>query len=315
MVDDSLLNIEARRLTPDPVCTYIETLTASTEHGEMRDEIDRVIADGQLAALAELLNGAKASDVQYAARRFSQAHPVEESPVEHAERLAERPETAVRQIACQLLSTAYDTDSARSVELLGRLVNDEDWTVRDAAATVSGRLLRKDFPFVLQRLHKWREDSSACVRRAVVVAAARAAHPRRLEWAEPLLKLIEPLLSDRDPLVRRNLGPSALATSLLQHYPIMTFEYLVKWSTSSDSQVLWNVAMAFSGSAAASIVKKAIIVLRKLSLDERRYVWRAAASATWKLGRRRPEIVRPELMRWLEDDRRIDVAREALKHL
>ena len=56
-------------------------------------------------------------------------------------------------------------------------------------------------------------------------------------------------------------------------------------------------------------------VWQKLSLDERRYVWRAGASAMWKLGRKRPEIVRPELLRWLEDDRRVDVAREALKHL
>jgi len=44
-------------------------------------------------------------------------------------------------------------------------------------------------------------------------------------------------------------------------------------------------------------------------------VWRAVASALWKLGRRRPDIVRPELSRWLEDERRIPVAREALKHI
>ena len=49
--------------------------------------------------------------------------------------------------------------------------------------------------------------------------------------------------------------------------------------------------------------------------DERRFVWRAAASALWKLGRKRPDIIRPELARWLEDERRVNVAREAIKHL
>jgi hypothetical protein len=63
------------------------------------------------------------------------------------------------------------------------------------------------------------------------------------------------------------------------------------------------------------VVKKALIILRKLSLDERRYVWRAVSSAMWKLGRKKPEIVRPELSRWLEDERRVTVAREAMKHL
>jgi hypothetical protein len=93
------------------------------------------------------------------------------------------------------------------------------------------------------------------------------------------------------------------------------FEYLVQWSTSNEPPVLWNVAMAFSAPPAAPIAKKALIVLRKLSLDERRPVWRAVSSAMWKLGRHSPEIVRPELMRWLEDERRVEVAREALKHI
>jgi ribosomal protein L18E len=73
--------------------------------------------------------------------------------------------------------------------------------------------------------------------------------------------------------------------------------------------------MSFSSSGAPPLVKRALIVLRKLSLDERRYVWRAVAAAIWKLGRKRPEVVRPELSRWLEDDRRVQVAREALRYL
>jgi len=167
---------------------------------------------------------------------------------------------------------------------------------------------------MLDRLRVWREEASENVRRAVVVAAGRAACPEHPEWAEPLLKLLEPLLEDRDKLVRRSLPP-AIGGSLLSSYPMTTFEYIVNWSTASDPQVLWNVAMALSTAAAAGMVKKALIVLRKLSLDERRYVWRAVASAMWKLGRKRPEIVRPELGRWLEDERRVDVAREALKHI
>ena len=168
---------------------------------------------------------------------------------------------------------------------------------------------------MMEILREWRGHSSPNVRRTVLIAAAKAAQTRRLEWAEPLLKLIEPLLSDRHPTLRRNLGPFTIGSALLRYYPDMTFEYLIKWSTSNDEQVLWNVAMAFSASGGQRLVKKALIILRKLSLDERRYVWRAVASAMWKLGRKKPEIVRPELARWLEDERRVDVAREALKYL
>jgi hypothetical protein len=281
----------------------------------MRERIDQIIARDQLEALAEILDGANASEVQYAAHRFFQVRPSTESRIENAERLALRPEASVRHVACRLLSQTYSEDNKKSVGLLHQLAADEDSSVRDAAATVLGRLLRMDFALMVDHLRAWTTDASPNVHRAVAIAAGRAARAERPEWAEPLLKLIEPLLSHGDPLLRRNLGPSALGTSFLQHYPILAFEYLVKWSTSNDAQVLWNVAMAFSGPAAAPIAKKAVIVLRKLSLDERRFVWRAVAAAMWKLGRKRPEIVRPELLRWLDDERRIDVAREALKYL
>jgi len=281
----------------------------------MRNSIDRTIAAGAVDDLASILSGAAAADVHYAARQLARGGDRTSSVLEHARSFASRAEPSARQVACHLLLKTYESDAGQTVELLERLLDDADWTVRDAAATIGGRLLRADFPGMLHHVRTWTESPSPSLRRAAVVAAGRAAHPRRLEWAEPLLKLLAPLLADRDPLLRRSLGPSALGTALLRHYPRTTFEYLTQWSTSNDAQVLWNVAMAFSAPPAATMAKKTLIILRKLSLDERRLVWRAVSSALWKLGRACPEIVRPELARWLDDDRRTDVAREALKHL
>ncbi len=265
--------------------------------------------------MAEILEGAQTPELRYAVKQLVRSTQSAEILLGHAVKLAARSEPASRHVACGLLPKAYPSDPQRTLELLLQLADDPDWTVRESAGDACGRLLRTDYSTMMEILREWREHSSANVRRAVLIAAAKAAQTRRLEWAEPLLKLIEPLLSDRDSTLRRNLGPFAIGTSLLRYYPDMTFEYLVKWSTSNDEQVLWNVAMSFSASAGARLVKKALIVLRKLSLDERRYVWRAVASAMWKLGRKKPEIVRPELARWLEDERRVDVAREALKYL
>lgn len=281
----------------------------------MQADIDRVIANGGFDDLASGLNGASASEIRYAARRISRTGDTIEVTLRHAEALGGHQEPSARQVACHLIPSAFADDKARCVHLLERLLDDDEWTVRDTAATIGGRLLRKDFRSMINHVRRWRESASPSVRRAAVIAAGRGAHPRHLEWAEPLLKLIEPLLGDREALVRRALGPSALGASLLGCYPRLTFEYLTQWSTSNDPQVLWNVAMGFSAPPAATMAKKALIILRKLSLDERRFVWRAVASAIWKLGRKCPDIVRPELARWLEDERRTDVAREALKHL
>jgi len=280
----------------------------------MRELIDRAIKQGKNDALGRLLDGAHTEDHRYAARGIVKAGSSTAEALAAAESLAERPEAGARHVACQIVPEVYPHSKKRALAILRCLVNDEDWTVRDAAAEVCGRLLRTDFTPVLNRLRSWLEEDSLNVRHATAIAAGRAALPEHPEWGEPLLKLLEGLLEDRDKAVRRPLA-ATIGGSLLSAYPMITFEYIVKWSTSSDPQVLWNVAMALSTPTAAGIVKKALIVLRKLSLDERRYVWRAVASAMWKLGRRRPEIVRPELARWLEDERRVEVAREALKHI
>ncbi len=281
----------------------------------MREEIDQLVKEGELETLVKRLEGARLPDVRQAIERIVDAPEREGSLLDLGKNLAERKEPAARQLASGLAAAGYGKGRDESMALLRRLVDDPDWTVRDSAASVAGTLLTQDFARVSESLRGWSGAPSPAVRRAVLVAAMAAAETRRPEWAEPLLKLVEPLLTDREPSVRRTLGPVVLGTSLLVAYPDLTFEYLARWSTSTDEQTLWNVAMAFSTSGAVPIVKKALIVLRKLSLDERRLVWRAVASAMWKLGRKKPEVIRPELAQWLEDERRVEVAREALKHL
>lgn len=280
-----------------------------------REQIDQAIETGETKELVDLLEKAQASDVRYAIKQIAHASQGSKTATDQAAKWMSRPEPMSRHIACDLLVQAYESDPQLTVKLLLQLTDDHDWTVRESAGTACAKLLRKDFPNILPALRKWCQHPSENVRRAVLIAVMQAAKTRRAGWAEPMLQLIEPLLADRHTYVRQNLGPFALGSGLLLYYPNTTFEYLIHWSTSNDEQVLWNVAMAFTGSAAPRVVKKALIILRKLSLDERRYVWRATASAMWKLGRKKPEIIRPELLRWLENEGRAHVAREALKYL
>ncbi|MBU1048853.1 DNA alkylation repair protein [Candidatus Bipolaricaulota bacterium] len=282
----------------------------------MRDQISQLIETGEHPALSLLLDGADMSTLRFAAKQFVSAlQENNDDLLQSIPKLMNESSTGAHHLACQLIPYAYEIKRRQAVGFLPRLIESTDWTVRDAACEVTGRLLRDDFSRMLPVLEAWRSRQSSNMSRALAIATIRAADPMHLERADPLLRLLEPLLSERDPIVRRNLGPSAIGTTLLAHYPSQTFEYLAKWSTSYDAQTLWNVAMAFTSPAAVPITKKALIVLRKLSLDERRLVWRAVASAMWKLGRKRPDLIRPELARWLEDERRVNVAREAIKHL
>jgi hypothetical protein len=282
----------------------------------MRDQIDILIEEGKLGALSPLLDSADTQTMRYAAKQLVNAlQESDEDLFEHIEELVSTTSSASHLLACQLIPHAYTSKRKKAIAFLPQLIESDDWTIRDAACEVAGRLLRENFSRTIGVLESWRSRGSVNLYRAIVISVIRASDPMHLERAEPMLKLLEPLLLVGEPIIRRNLGPSAIGVHLLAHYPSQTFEYLVRWSTSNNAQTLWNVAMALSAPPAVPITKKALIVLRKLSLDERRLVWRAVASAMWKLGRKRPDIIRPELARWLEDERRVNVAREAIKHL
>ncbi len=216
-----------------------------------------------------------------------------------------------RRLAATLLSRSPHPEDALS--FLQRLVTDGDRHTRDAAAHAAGGLLTAHFDEVYPILGAWRTDPQPLVRRAVVLIAGVAADPLRLDRVGPLVRLLEPLLADRAPEVRSALE-GVVGEVLFPAYPDDVFECLTYWSASHDEQVLWHVATALAG-APPSMARRALIVLRRVALSERRYVRGAVARTLARLAETNPDAVGGELRRWIEDPERAPVAREALGRL
>jgi len=241
--------------------------------------------------------------------------PGTEALYDWACRLADRPEPAVRAIVAGLFRHYWPLRADGVQAWLLRLADDEDWWVREAAHSTLGSLLVTHFDLFYRVLWCWTRHPSANVRRGVAIAAREAANERREEWAEALLNLVEPLLADREEYVRKNLGPYAIGDGLLRCYPQLTSGHLRRWADDPREEVRWNVAMAFRSFGAARHLEEALEILGQLTADERRFVWRAAASALRYLGRRQPEAVRPVLEGWLQDERRAQAAEVALRYI
>lgn len=249
-----------------------------------------------------------------AARLARQAQADGTSVGDLARRLAARRRADERRIACELALLDADDSPRSTLSDLEPLLEDREPSVRAAALRATSRVAEAHFDRVSDVLVAWHGSESPALRRAAAAAAAKSAAAHRLERAPSLVRLAKRMLGDLDPVVRRT-AVGATFPAVLQAYPEAAFEALLEGSTSSDARVLRDVAGVLACPAAAPLAKRAMIVLRKLATDERRPVWRAAASAMWRLGRHRPDVVRPELERWLDDDVRQRAAQEALKHL
>ncbi len=187
------------------------------------------------------------------------------------------------------------------------------YRVRDGAAQALGQQLLDRFADFLPIVESWASAPEVSVRRAAVQATAVPAATGNIGWSDPLLEALAPLLADRTPQVSRALGPGVLAEVYLEALPDDTVEHLAHWSTSHDEQVLWNVALAFSGSAGGKVAAKALIVLRRLALDERPYVRAAVSAALGGLVMHAPHVSVPKLQRWLAEEERAPLARAALR--
>src|SRR5712691_5517004 len=174
-----------------------------------------------------------------------------------AERLIAHPRRVDKELAALIaapLSQAHSRDLAR---MAYRLARDDDWGVRETAASLLGRLLIESWADTLPLAREWVSGPDSRLRRAVVVAAKYAARTRRQEWAEPLLGLIEPALRDHEEYVRKSLGPFAIGDQFVRSYPDATLARLRTWMKDEDENVRWNVAMTFSAASGARLALRA----------------------------------------------------------
>ncbi|GAB4309617.1 MAG: hypothetical protein Kow0097_10780 [Candidatus Bipolaricaulota bacterium] len=213
-----------------------------------------------------------------------------------------------RRLAAALLGRSSRPEDA--LGLLHRLAADGDRYTREAAVQAGGDLLIRHFDAVYPILGAWRTDPNPLVRRAVALIAGVAADPVRLDRVDPLLRLLGPLLADRAVEVRTGVA-AALVHAFFPAYPDDVFEQLTYWSASHDEQVLWHVATALGG-APPELARRCLIVLRRVALSERRYVRAAVARTLARLAAASPDAVGAELRRWLGDEERLPIAREAL---
>ncbi|MBM3316529.1 MAG: HEAT repeat domain-containing protein [Candidatus Eisenbacteria bacterium] len=214
---------------------------------------------------------------------------------------ASRPEAEARELACALLDTFW-RDHRKEVERIAlNLARDEDREVRLYAASTIARIIRSSFRANVRYLRAWSRHADPSVRRQVIIATVAVADEEHPEWARLLLDMLEPHLSDRDPYIRRNLGPFALGQGMLRVYPQETLDRLEKWLQSDNEIVRWNVAMAFTAPIGALALERGLEILRLLAADPRRFVWGAAALAIKNLATLRPRRVRPVLRQWMKD--------------
>jgi hypothetical protein len=222
--------------------------------------------------------------------------------------LATSPSPTARQVACLLLASRYPEDLDDVLRTAEMLADDPHWEVREAAGGLFGNLLERDYARISRRLEALRSSRSANLRRSVVLAVKYAARRDKPERVPQFLVLLQPLLRDEEPYVRRNLGQSAIGDVLLRVDPKETLKWLREWSRDRDQFVRWNVAMAFASGIGSFHWPVAKSILERLAKGPEPLVRSAVARAMRRCRQRYTEEVEETRLRWLKDSDRAATA-------
>lgn len=123
------------------------------------------------------------------------------------------------------------------------MADDQSWETRECAAMLLRDLLFDDFDFYLAEMKKMVKNKNPNIRRVAVVGSMHSKFTK--VQARKIAKYIyEPLLSDDNVYVRKNLGPFAVSQHL-RLYPEMTLEFFDNWIKEKKPRVVWNILNAF----------------------------------------------------------------------
>jgi hypothetical protein len=298
------------------MAAFERELAAAVEHADLDAVVTALARRGSGAfAVGADPGTAKGADIMLAARLILSHATGPTDLFDWVKRLLTQPDYNGHQLGLVMLSDVYDQKPQAVLKLLQRHADSANWVVREYAGMCAGRILAQHFTEVYPVMQAWSRHKSENVRRAVVIAgmeAAKANHPRR---GAKLLKLLDPLMRDGSRYVRVNLGPFAISLAVLKNYPDPTLKWLRKHARSRNEFARWNVAMVWSAVGGRKYAEQGMELLTALAADERRFVWRAVAAATAKLGKARPDVVKPVLEQWRADPARCQVAEVTSRYL
>lgn len=173
-----------------------------------------------------------------------------------------------------------------------KLACHQDWEKRETAASEIKNINDNSFEEYFPVWKNWVKDSDPNIRRAVEVGLLRI----KKEYVKDAIELLEPLLYDDNIYVRKNCGPFALSYVCYKN-PDFAFQKLKEWMKIDDANARWNIAMCLGVYFGLKFPEKSLALLKIIAADNRKFVWRAAASSLVKLLRKFPEY-KKEVYDW-----------------
>ncbi|MCZ8518707.1 MULTISPECIES: HEAT repeat domain-containing protein [Paenibacillus] len=268
------------------------------EHPALETLLTGLTADGSFSPLLSYLDttASQLSGVELRAFKHKSLQAVEtalwhqpDKLLKLALRLTEEDSEAGQEMAVFLLQGQYGCHPEAVSALLKHLAGSPYAPVRKWAAEACGTLLVKHFDSFSLHLVDWVTDRVPTVRLCALHAIRAAAKTRHHSWAGTLFDLLEPLLRDTHPDVKKTISAHTLGPLLLPAYPEEITHRLAKWIGSADSNVRVHAVCLFASSEVSAHWDRLSRSWKRLLKDPTPAVQKAVLATLKHVEKRTPE--------------------------
>jgi hypothetical protein len=175
---------------------------------------------------------------------------------EVAKSFTELNSATAKEIGIYILPKFY-RENRNFVEQKILLIGDDlNWEVREWAASALEIIICEDYEIVLQFISSLVKHASPNLRRLSAVAIGYSSRCTNNEVFQTLLKLLEELLEDENPYVRRSLSPFAIGTYAIAYKTEITCNWLLNLLKHNNDDVIWNIGLILTTAEGAKHIKE-----------------------------------------------------------
>jgi len=181
----------------------------------------------------------------------------------------ERERWFFRYVAGKYLGRFFDREPEAVTSLLEKLATDPEWQVREGAAWGMASLWESEADAPVPACYtRWLQDSRDFLRATAALSLVPVIKKQDPGLLPVLIPLLDRLISDESPVVRKLIGYQLVGRALADAFPDQAIECLQRWVQIPHPVTQWQIARALSGPLANNFPNEVMQILRNLQCRE-----------------------------------------------
>jgi len=165
--------------------------------------------------------------------------------LEIIQKLVKSKNSAIVETGICMVPSVYGSDPHISENILESASRNDNWEIREFASEAAGNILSIDFDSFSNVIEKWAESGDGRLMRSAALALRRYSYSMPSSNCDRIMDMLDRMMKNNDPYLRRNLGPYAIGDGILGNCKETAEIRIREWARSENQEIRKNTVLIF----------------------------------------------------------------------